>query len=105
MDDGPDREEGPRAPTPQDLSRIASSLNEHGARYVVVGGFAMQHHGLPRPTMDIDLLVDPSPENVERIRRALCVLADSAVLHVAPEDIQNYSVVRVADEVIVNLLG
>jgi hypothetical protein len=59
----------PRIPTTGDLSKLAASLNAEGARYVVIGGFAMQHYGFARPTQDIDLLVDPAPENVERLRR------------------------------------
>lgn len=105
MADGPDREEGPRPPTPADLLRIAESLNSCGARYAVIGGFAMQHYGFARPTQDIDLLVDPSPDNVERVRQALCVLSDRAVLEVEPTDVMHYSVVRVADEVLVDLVG
>lgn len=105
MDGGTVGEEGPRTPTPADLARIARSLNEFGARYAVIGGFAMQHYGLARPTQDIDLLVDPDAANVERVRQALCVLADRAALEVAPEDVAAYSVVRVADEVVVDLLA
>ncbi len=65
----------------------------------------MQHYGFARPTQDIDLLVDPSPDNIERVRQALCVLSDRAVLEVEPTDVMHYSVVRVADEVLVDLLG
>jgi hypothetical protein len=55
--------------------------------------------------MDIDLLVDPSPENVERIRQALSILEDQASLEVDPTDVQSYTVVRIADEVVVDLLA
>ncbi len=65
----------------------------------------MQHHGFSRPTQGIDLLVDPAPDHVERVRQALCVLEDRAVLDVAPTDVETCSVVRVADEVVVDLLG
>lgn len=65
----------------------------------------MIHHGYLRTTADIDLLVDPSPENVERIRQALCVLEDCASLEVEPTDVQRFTVVRIADEVVVDLLG
>jgi hypothetical protein len=71
----------------------------------VIGGFAVIHHGSGRTTADIDLLVDPSPDNVERIRQALCVLEDRAALEVEPTDLQTYTVVRVADEVVVDLLA
>lgn len=95
----------PRVPTRQDLVRIARSLNDHAVRYVVIGGMAMIHHGFARGTGDIDLLVDPSPDNVERIRQALAILEDHASLEVRPSDLADYAVVRVADEVIVDLLA
>ena len=87
-----------RAPTQADVARIARSLNEHGVKYAVIGGFAMIHHGFVRATMDIDLLVAPDPGNIQRLREALSILEDKAVLQIAPDDVQKYTVVRVADE-------
>jgi hypothetical protein len=55
--------------------------------------------------MDIDRLVRPEPEKIERIRRALTILEDHAVLDVMPDDVSRYSIVRVADEVVIDLLG
>ena len=95
----------PRIPTREDLARIARSLNEHGVRYLVIGGMAMVRYGSGRTTRGIDLLVDPAPENVERIRTALSILEDQAVLDVEPDDLVTYTVVRVADEIIVDLLA
>ena len=71
----------------------------------MIGGFAVIFHGYQRTTADIDLLVDPSPQNVEKIRHALCVLEDQASLEVEPTDVETYTVVRIADEVVVDLLG
>ncbi len=51
-----------------DLLRL---FDEHGVRYLIVGGMAVAFHGSPRYTRDMDLWVDPSPENVERANRAL----------------------------------
>lgn len=67
MDDAHD---GPYAREPQieDLVRICRALNEAGARYVLIGGFAVIAHGGARTTKDIDLLVDASSENVTRIK-------------------------------------
>ncbi|MBK8480687.1 MAG: nucleotidyltransferase [Proteobacteria bacterium] len=87
------------------MVRIARSLNESGARYVIIGGIAMAFHGYARATRDLDLLVDPTPENVARLRRALSVLEDQAVLELDDSDVQTYRVVRVADEVVVDLLA
>lgn len=65
----------------------------------------MQLYGLERATKDIDLLVDADPANVARVIAALGVLADGAAREVAPGDVAAYTVVRVADEVVVDLLG
>lgn len=94
-----------RAPEPEDLARICRSLNGHGARYVLIGGFAVIAHGAGRFTKDIDLLVDDAPENVARVRAALAVLADNAAAEVTDLDVQHHTVVRVVDEVIVDLMG
>jgi nucleotidyltransferase AbiEii toxin of type IV toxin-antitoxin system len=94
-----------RAPEPEDLIRICRALNEAQALYVVIGGFAVIAHGAGRFTKDIDLLVEDSPENVSRVKRGLSVLADNAVAEVNDTDIRDYVVVRVADEVMVDLMG
>jgi Nucleotidyl transferase AbiEii toxin, Type IV TA system len=94
-----------RAPEVDDLIRICRSLNEAGARYVLIGGFAVIAHGGARTTRDIDFLVDDAPENIARVKSALRVLPDRAVDDVADEDIRRYAVVRVADEIVVDLLG
>lgn len=103
VDDG-DRREA-RAPAPEDLARICRALNAAGARYVLIGGFAVSAHGAGRPTKDIDLLVDPSADNVARIREALQILPDRAVTEVGDDDVRNYTVVRIADEILIDLMG
>jgi hypothetical protein len=80
-------------------------LNDAGARYVLIGGFAVVAHGAARFTKDIDLLVDDDPENVARVTRALGVLADNAAAEVRDTDVREYVVVRVADEIVIDLMG
>jgi len=94
-----------RPPTLEDVRRICGSLDTAGARYVLIGGFAVILRGGERTTKDIDLLVDPSPENVDRLKRALAVLEDGAAREIEPGDLEKYTVVRVADEVLVDLLA
>lgn len=65
-----------RPPTVDDVRRVCGSLRDAGARYVLIGGFAVILHGGERTTKDIDLLVDPSPENVLRLKTALAVLEE-----------------------------
>jgi hypothetical protein len=94
-----------RDPDSGDLLRICASLNKAGARYIVIGGMAMVLHGFNRGTEDIDLLVDRTVENIARLREALSILPDNAVREVKDTDVEEYGVVRVADEVVVDLMG
>ena len=104
MDDAND---GPHAREPQleDLARLCNALNGAGARYLLIGGFAVIARGGARTTKDIDFLIDPSPENMTRVRQALQILEDHAVNEVADDDVQRYTVVRIADEIVVDLMA
>lgn len=105
MDVGNDRPKLARTPTFEDLVTLCQHLNDAGVRYIVIGGLAVIHYGFPRGTGDIDLLVDPSPENVERIKTALLYLPDQAVRDLRADDVAQYTIVRVADEIVVDLLA
>ena len=94
-----------RAPEPEDVARICRALNHAGARYLLIGGFAVIAYGAGRFTKDIDLLIDDAPDNVARVRQALSVLADNAAAEVADLDVRTHTVVRVVDEVIIDLMG
>ena len=65
-----DPHDGPFAREPQieDLTRICRALNDAGARYVLIGGFAIIARGGARTTKDIDLLIDASADNVARVK-------------------------------------
>lgn len=99
------REAFSRLPTRDDIRQISEELQRHGVKYVLVGGLAVNFHGRPRMTHDIDLLIDTSPRNLEKIKKALSFLPDNAIKEVEPEDVQNYTVVRVADEIVIDLIG
>lgn len=55
----------------KDLREFIDSLNAHDVRFVVVGAFAVAYHGYFRYTSDIDLFVDGSTQNAQRIVRAI----------------------------------
>jgi hypothetical protein len=101
----PDSELTPRQPTLEDLRDLCRELNARGARYVVVGGFAIRAAGYIRGTMDVDLVVARDRENEIRVFGALSTLSDNAVRELQPGDLQQYNVIRVADEVLVDLMG
>jgi hypothetical protein len=46
-------------------------LTARNVRFVVVGGHALAYHGRPRYTRDLDVFVEPTPENAARLLLAL----------------------------------
>lgn len=69
----------------QDLLAFVESLNSAGAKYVIVGGYAVAFHGHPRFTGDIDFFVEASPENAAKITHAIDLFGFSS-LGLKPED-------------------
>ena len=53
------------------MLRVIAALNARGVAYILVGGGALNVHGLIRATEDLDLFVEPTVENVERLKTAL----------------------------------
>ncbi len=94
-----------RPPGLEDLADLCRVLNELGARYVVMGGLAVRAAGYARMTHDIDLLIDVDLENESRVYRALETLPDKAVLELKPGEVEQYGVVRVNDEITVDLMA
>ena len=56
---------------PQEFRDLLKLLNEEQVDYLVVGGYAVIHHGYPRSTLDIDLWFANGTENLTRLHRAL----------------------------------
>lgn len=55
----------------RDFTDMLAALSEEGVEYLVVGAYAVIAHGALRTTGDLDILVRRSPENAERLWRAL----------------------------------
>ena len=93
--------------TQDPLLRLLARFGEEGVEYVLVGGQAVRLNGYLRATEDIDVLVKASLANGEKIIRALNFLASSAELKpewFAPGDDGNMENIRVADDLLVDLL-
>ena len=103
-DDLSSNELEPRQPSVEDLRDLCRELNQRGARYVVIGGFAMRALNLNRSTMDVDLLVASDADNEARVFAALETLPDKAVRELQPGELQIHNVIRVGDEFVVDLL-
>jgi hypothetical protein len=54
-----------------DFKELLELFNKNGVEYLIVGAYALAMHGAPRYTGDIDILVEPTTINAERILAAL----------------------------------
>jgi len=71
-----------------DALRVLASFNEARVEYVVVGGVAVNVHGIVRATEDLDVFVRPNAENIARLREALRSLwADPSIDEITAEDL------------------
>ncbi len=55
----------------EDFAELLESFNKNGVRYLIVGAFAVGFHAIARYSKDMDILVEPSEDNGERICQAL----------------------------------
>jgi hypothetical protein len=55
----------------KDFKEFVALLNAHGAKYLVVGGYAMAVHGRPRQTGDLDIWLKRDHDNALRVTAAL----------------------------------
>ncbi|MFI5009548.1 MAG: hypothetical protein ACHQDY_04660 [Solirubrobacterales bacterium] len=65
-----------------DPLQLLTALHDRGIEYIVVGGFAVNAHGFIRVTKDLDIVPNPSAENLDRLAEMLRDL-DATVLDTA----------------------
>ncbi|HEV2349648.1 MAG TPA: hypothetical protein VG028_07380 [Terriglobia bacterium] len=56
---------------PKEWREFIESLNSNEVEYLVVGAVALAHHGWPRYTGDLDILIRNSAENISKLKTAL----------------------------------
>ena len=52
----------------QDFLDLLRAFIDRSVRFMIVGAYALGVHGRPRATGDLDVWVDPTPDNAESIR-------------------------------------
>jgi hypothetical protein len=97
-----------RPATWDDVKLVARCLDASGARWALIGGYAIAAHGYVRLSEDVDILVDPSPENATRWIAGLSKLPDGASRElVGQEDLfvrEGPYAVRINDEFTVDVM-
>jgi hypothetical protein len=96
-----------RAATYEDVRRVTDLLEHEGVEYALIGGYALAIQGIVRLTEDVDILVQPSPENSRRWVRALSKLPDGAARELSGDDtlhLEPYAI-RINDEFTVDVMN
>ena len=105
-----------RAATWEDVLMVTGLLEQHAAKYTLVGGYALMVNGIVRQTGDVDVLVENSVENNAKWIAAMAELPDreAAVLigedDPFPRDDDPYGkdegpcVLRIADVIVVDVM-
>ena len=94
----------------QDFKELLELFNIHKVEYVIVGGYALAFHGAPRYTGDIDILVNPDPNNAKKVLNALkdfgfAVLDLSSNDFSSPEKVVQLGVPPVRIDIITSITG
>ena len=79
---------------PEDWRAFIESLNLNGVEYLVVGAVALAHHGFPRYTGDLDVLVRNSPENSTKLESALADFGFASLGVKAADFVDPYRVIQ-----------
>ncbi len=71
-----------------DFLDLLAALVRAKTRFLVVGAHALAAHGVPRATGDLDVWIQPDPENARRVREALLDFgAPAEALGLPPADL------------------
>jgi hypothetical protein len=97
-----------RPATWDDVIALTRALERNGARYALIGGYALAAHGYRRLSEDVDILVDPSPDNTPRWVAALAALPDGAARELEGDaeifDREGHYAIRINDEITVDVM-
>ncbi len=68
---------------------IFKALNESKAGYLVAGGLAVNLHGVPRVTMDLDIMIEMTLSNIKKVTSEIMKIGYKPKLPVNVDDLAN----------------
>lgn len=71
----------------RDYEEFIAALNAHGVRYLLIGAHAVAFHARPRATKDLDILVEPTRANAQKVLDAMRDFFGGARLKYTIEDV------------------
>ncbi|MFZ5799969.1 MAG: hypothetical protein ACOY3D_01135 [Candidatus Omnitrophota bacterium] len=82
----------------KDFEELLELLNKYKVKYCIVGAFAVGFYGYPRYTKDIDIFVEPSTDNGQRIIGALNEFGFGALNLKAEDFSKKGAIIQLGDE-------
>ena len=76
---------------------ILKVLNKYKVNYILIGGVAVNYYGFSRPTGDLDVWLEPTEENKQKLLRAL------VALNIMEEDIETINSTDFNDAVVFHI--
>ena len=73
---------------------LLKSLNDNKVRYLIVGGLAVNLHGIPRMTQDIDIIIEMQQDNIINTIKSFKDIGYSCKLPINPEDMAKPEIVQ-----------
>ncbi len=70
-------------------------MNKEGINYCIIGGLAVNFYGYTRFTEDIDIFIESSEENIEKLKKVFKkIFEDEEIEKISLKDFENYAVIR-----------
>lgn len=85
------------------LQGVYSSLHRHKVKYVTIEGIAAILHGVPRATFDLDILIEATVQNGQRLLAALLDAGLGTAAMTTPEEVIAHEITIFRDRVRVDV--
>jgi len=81
------------------LQGVFASFQKHHVKYVVIDGIAAVLHGVPRATFDLDILIEATPENGQRLLDALLNVDLGTAVLTTVDDLLSHEITIFRDKI------
>ena len=81
------------------LQTVFASFQRNNVRYLVIGGIAAVLYGVPRATFDLDILIEPTKENAQKLLDALAEIGFGTAQMTSAEEIVDTEITIFTDRI------
>jgi hypothetical protein len=81
------------------LKGVFASFQKHEVKYLIIGGIASILYGVPRATFDLDILIEPTLANAQKLLDALLEAGMGTATLTTPEELLSNEITVFKDKV------